>query len=201
MKRLRNRQLGASRAILTVIGLVVLALSVLGLLLATGAVDRLTRYAVADQPVLDPALRRLLADHTLAAQLIGAAAALVLIAIGLAWLRLQVPPIRRQEDVHPANADPVHPGHNVLRGRALAQALEDDLETDQRIRRAQAELRHDGELVRLRLDVADDSTSGGVLDEVVSPAIDRLATVAGLPARPEVQIDLRPVEPAPAVPV
>ncbi len=200
MKRLRNRQLDASRALLGVTGVIVLALAVAGLLLSTNAVTRITRYAEADQPVLDPALRRLLTDHTLAAPLIGAAAGLLLVAVGLAWLRLQIPPIRRQDDVHPPNADAVHPGHNVARGRALARALEDDLEAAPPIRRAQAELRHDANLVRLRLDVADDAPTSGILDDVVLPAVDRLATVAGLPHRPDLQVDLRPVEPEPATP-
>lgn len=200
MKRLRNRQLNASRALLAVTGLIVTALAVLGLLLTTNAVANLTRYARADEPVLNPALRRLVTDHTVAAPVTGAVVALVLVATGLVWLRLQIPPIRRQADVHPPNADAVHPGHNVARGRAMARALTDDLETAPTIHRAQVELAHDANLVRLRLDVADDAPTTGILDDVVLPAVDRLATVAGLPQRPELEVDLRPVEPEPAAP-
>jgi len=157
MKRLRNRQLRTSRILLVVVGTVLLALGSFGLLLATKAIDRLGKSINADSSLLNESGRRLLADDRLAFQLGAVAVALVLIAIGIFWLRNQIPPIRHQDDNEFENPDPDHPGRNTVRGGALAQALEAHLELAEPVHRARAEFRTDADLIRLRLDV-DETT-------------------------------------------
>jgi hypothetical protein len=193
MKRIRNRQLRTSRILLVVVGSVLLALGTLGVLLATQAIDRLGEPIDAESSLLNDSGRRLLGDDRLAFQLGAVAVALMLIAIGIFWLKNQIPPIRHQDDNEFKNPDPDHPGRNTVRGDALAHALEAHLELAEPVQRARAEFRTDADLVRLRLDVDETTPLDEILSGVVDPAIDRVTTVAELDQRPAVETDLRPV--------
>jgi hypothetical protein len=191
MKRLRNRQLRLSRVLLVVVGLILLAASVAGLLLATGKVDQWSDALDAGRPLLNAHGDRFLADHRSLLQGIGVALALLAIVVGIWWLRHQIPPVRHQHDNEFANTDADHAGSNVVQGGALAHAFEADLERARSVTRARAEFHPDEQRIRLRLDVDDDASIRDVLDSVVAPAVDRVTTVGELGARPTVDTDIR----------
>ena len=193
MKRLRNRQLRASRGVLAVTGLILAGIAVLGLLLSTNIVDGYGSWFEADAPVLNPSARQSLDANVLLAQGVAAAAGLLLIAIGVVWLRAQIPPIRHQEDNRFDNPDTDVVGTNTITGSALAHALETDLQRSDVIDRARAEFRTDDNLLRLRLDIDDTASIDEILDTVVDPAVDRITIVAELGTKPTLQIDLRPL--------
>ncbi len=193
MKRLRNRQLRASRFVLAIIGLVLVTSSVLGLSLSTNVVDRYGSWLDSDAPVLNRTAREFLDTHELWTRTAVVAAGLLLILIGTVWLRAQIPPTRHQEDNHFENPDTDLVGSNVVTGRALARALETDLERSDLIGRARAEFRTDDNLLRLRLDIDETASIDEILDTVVHPAVDRITTVSELGTKPRLQIDLRPL--------
>ncbi len=223
MKRLRNRQLRVSRVLLVLLGLVLIAIGATGLLLSTESVDRLADPLVPGTPVWNDAGQQLVRDHQLAWQVGVLTVAVLLILVGVSWLQQQIPPIRHHDDLDLPDAaatvpdsgtsnrsalfsgtplfsdDPVRDGSPVrgtstLAGGAAAAAFEEDLVSSRHVDRARAEF-HDRGPLRIRLDVADDVAVDEVLDEVVAPAVDRLVRVCGLESRPELVIDLRPVEP------
>jgi hypothetical protein len=193
MKRVRNRQLAISRTFLIVVGAVLVAGAVIAGLLATELVDRLGNALDADTALLNADGLRLLYVHRLAFQFLALGVGLLLIVAGIAWLRNQLPPHRRQEDhsVETQLADVA--GRNTVAGGALAHALENDLARTPQVERARAEFRGEEGIVRLRLDIDDHSSAEEIVGSIVEPAIDRVATVAELPGRPNVEIDLRPV--------
>jgi hypothetical protein len=193
MKRIRNRQLAISRTFLIVVGAVLLAGAVIAGLLATEIVDRLGNALDAQTALLNADGLRLLYVHRLAFQFLALGIGVVLIVVGLVWLKNQIPPHRRQEDHSVETQVSDVAGRNTVAGGALAHALENDLARSPQVERARAELRGEEGIVRLRLDIDDGSSADEVLGAVVEPAIDRVATVAELPTRPDVQIDLRPV--------
>jgi len=193
MKRIRNRQLTVSRVFLIVVGAVLLAGAVIAGLLATGATDHLGNALDADTALLNADGLRLLYVHRLAFQFLALGIGLLLIVVGLIWLRNQIPPHRHQEDHSVETQSSDLAGRNTVAGGALARALENDLARHPQVERARAEFRGEEGVVRLRLDIDDDSSADEVVRTVVEPAIDRVTTVAELPARPNVQIDMRPV--------
>jgi hypothetical protein len=194
VKRLRDNQLRSSRRLLVAVGLVLVVLAAFGAMLASKIVDRLADPLDARTAVLNEHGRRLLDQHELAFQLGAAAVALVLITVGVMWLKNQIPPVRQRQDNRFENPDSEYPGRNTVSGGAVAHALEADLERSESVARARAEFRSERDLVRLRLDVDESTSVDDVLVSIVSPAIDRIATVAEFDRRPAVQTDLRPVE-------
>lgn len=207
----------AGRIGLVVVGLLLLAAAGTGGLLATGAIDRLSRYADSDQPVLNGPTRSLLTDHQGAFQAGAAAVAVVLVTVGQFWLVGQLPPWRRRDDVDldvdldppappGAHTDPgaagsvdqaaVAAGRTRIAGVALVHALEDDLVgRGEGIHRARADYRRHHRKrppeLRLRLDVDPSCPVDGLLGGPVTAAVDRFVTVAGLTERPTVLTDLR----------
>lgn len=222
MRRDRRRPLAVTRALLVLIGLLLLAAAVAGGLLATGAVGRITSYTDADGPLLTDRARDLLADHTGAFQAGGAVAALAAIVVGLLWLRQLVPARRQRDDLDldlapvlpadggprgsgspaPASAAPV-PGYTRVAGAALVEALEDDLVARaEGLHGARADYRRragrgEPDELRLRLDVDPSCPLADLLTGPVAAAVDRFATVAGLDPRPIVITDIRLAAPAP----
>jgi hypothetical protein len=193
MKRIRNRQLTFSRTLLLVVGLILLGGAILVGLLATKIVDRYGEALDAHTAILNDHGYRLLKDHELLFQIGAVLVGAVLVTVGIVWLTNQIPPHRHHEDHVFDNPDPAIAGRNTVAGDALAHALEADLERSPAVERARVEFRTDADLVRLRLDVAEDVAVEDIMANVVTPAIDRITTVAELPARPQLQADLRPV--------
>jgi hypothetical protein len=193
MKRIRNRQLAISRTFLIVVGAVLLAGAVIAGLLATGTVDHLGNALDSDTALLNADGLRLLYVHPRAFQFAVLGIGVLLIVVGIVWLKNQIPPHRRQEDHSVETQESEVAGRNTVAGGALAHALENDLARSPYVERARAEFRGEEGVVRLRLDIDDDSSADEIVHTVVAPAVDRVTTVAELPGRPSVQIDLRPV--------
>ncbi len=196
MTRDVDRRLRGHRAALVVVGVLLAAVAVAGLLLSTEAIGGIGDSLDADTAVLNDDGLTFVIDHRFVLQLVGFVVGVVLVWIGLSWLRHQIPRTRRHQQDNVFETPEHTPGRNTVRGGALAMALEDDLERSRHIRRARAEFRTTDDLLRLRLDVDDDTDVATILRSSVDPAIDRITTVAELPRRPDVQIDLRPLEPA-----
>jgi hypothetical protein len=193
MKRIRDRQLRTSRALLVATGTILLVLAALAALLASKLVDRIGQPLDARTVLLNANGRRVLSEHQLGFQLGALAVGIVLIAVGLTWLRQQIPPIRRHEDTPLDGADGGVDGRNMIAGDALAHALERDLERSPHVARARAELQPGSEVVRLRLDVDEEVPVHEVITTVVDPAIGRVVTVAELSKPLRVETEVRPV--------
>jgi hypothetical protein len=169
------------------------ALATVAALLAGKVIDRIGDPLDAHTALLNPSGRRLLNEHQLAFQLGAVLVALLFIAVGVAWLRQQIPAPRRQGDVPLDIGDGGVDGRNTIAGDALARALEADLERSASVARARAELRAGSEFVRIRLDVDEEASVDEILTRVVDPAIARVVTVAELATAPRVLADIRPV--------
>ncbi|MDX6414079.1 MAG: hypothetical protein QOH23_1489 [Gaiellaceae bacterium] len=198
MKRIRDRQLRATRAFLVVVGAALFGLAIAAALLAAKVIESIGDPLDAHTPLLNASGRRLLHEHELAFQLGAALAALLFIGVGFAWLLLQIPSRRRHDNVPVDIGDTAVDGHNIggrntIAGDALAEAFEADLERSPLVARARAELRSGSDVVRIRLDVDEDAPVDEILATVVDPAIARIVTVADLQTRPRVQADIRPV--------
>lgn len=217
MKRDRRRPLAVTRAVLVLIGLLLMAAAAAGGLLATDAVRRLTSYTDADGPLLTDRARTLLTDHAGAFQAGGATAALVAVLVGLVWLCQLVPTRRQRDDLdldltpvsapespptavrpgvgHPT-AEPI-PGYTRVAGGALVEALEDDLVArGDGVHGARVDYRHhagrgEPDELRLRLDVDPSCPVTELVAGPVAAAVDRFAIVAGLDPRPTVLTDVR----------
>jgi hypothetical protein len=173
------------------VGVVLLAAAVVAALLAGKVIHGLGHPLDSRTALLNDSGMRLLRRHQLTFQLVAALFALALIALGIAWLRQQIPPLRQQDDTRLEIADSHIDGRNMVAGDALARALEGDLEHSPYIARARAELQTDSETVRLRLDVDEEMPVDHVIATVVDPAIARITTVAELAGRPRVETDIR----------
>lgn len=190
MKRSRNRQLGRHRFALGLLGLLLVAGGVTTLLLGEAVVDGLGEWIDAEGVVLDDEADAAIRDDQRWFQLGAMGAGLVLIVLGLWWLRRQVPArrIHHDRDLPPSSGDV--PGTNTVRGGALAEALEHELEADPRISGVVAEVRADDEKVRLTVSVGE-SLSANELDELIRPAVRRVGRVAQMDGDPEVLTDVR----------
>jgi hypothetical protein len=180
----------ADRSALALIGALLVAGAVITLLLASGAIDGLGSYLDGDGPLLNGQLDRSLDDNRWWWQLGAFAAGLVLAAVGLVWLRHQLPAGRQ---LHPTtlDVDDGIPGDTVINGHALANAFEADIRRHPAVLDTRADMLLDSGTVRIRLTTADDTDLRDVLNEAVRPAMTRLTTVAGLDAEPGAQIDVR----------
>jgi hypothetical protein len=193
MKRIRDRQLRTSRALLVVTGTILLVGAAIAGLLAAKLVDRIGRPLDARTVLLNAHGRQLLHEHQLGFQLGALVVGIVLIVVGASWLRQQVPPMRRHEDTPLEISDAEVDGRNMIAGDALAHALESDLERSPHIARARAELQTGSEVVRLRLDIDEDTPMHEIITTVVDPAVARVVTVAELSTPPRVETEVRPV--------
>jgi hypothetical protein len=190
MKRDARTTRRGDRAALGLLGALLIAGAVITLLLATGAISQATSYLNSDQALLNPRLDRSIDDHQLWWQLGTLAAGLLLASAGLLWLRHQLPAGRRLHDTRLDVHDDT-PGHTVVDGHALANALEADVRSHPDVLDARADMILDEGIVRLRLTAADDTNVQRLVHDAVNPAITRLATVAGLAAQPAAHIDVR----------
>jgi hypothetical protein len=193
VKRQRSRQLSRHRVALAVVGLILVAAGTLGALLAYGAIDRVTDWFVESEPLLNESLDDALRSDTVLFQASALAAGVILVLIGLVWLVGLIPPRRRHQDHEFANSATVR-GRNIVRGGALAGAIEDDIERHSDVDRAVAEFLPDEQLIRLSISASDSMPLDRLNAEVVAPAVDRAVTVSELGEEPEVLTDVRFVE-------
>ncbi|MGE0881617.1 MAG: hypothetical protein AB7L13_15020 [Acidimicrobiia bacterium] len=199
MSRVRGRSARRNRAALAATSIVVLTLAALGTLISTGTVESLgtagyRRLIDAKASLLTVSGQRLVDDHPLTLQLLALGAGAIMLALGLWWLRVQIPPLRHHDDVEVGNVHAEgYPGTNRVDGRALVNVLEADLERDAGIERARVDWNTDEELVRLRLDITDDAVPAEVINSAVAPAMRHALTVSELVTMPRIEIDLRPV--------
>ena len=190
MKRdIRSTRRG-DRVALVLLGALLLAGAVLALLLATGAIDSLGSYVNGDEPLLNEQLDATLQDDQLAWQLGTAAVGVVLVILGLVWLRHQMPTRRQLHDTRVIVADDT-PGNTIVAGRALANAFEADIARHPHVLDARADMLLDQGVVRVRLTAADDVDVERLVSDAVHPAVTRLTTVADLTTRPTPEVDLR----------
>ena len=190
MKRdIRSTRRG-DRIALTLLGALLLAGAVVALLVATGAIDSLGPYVDGDQPLLNSDLDATLQDDQLAWQLGTAAVGVLLLILGLVWLRHQLPTRRQLHDTRLTVADDT-PGNTIVDGRALANAFEGDVRRHPDVLDATADMLLDQDIVRVRLTAADDVDVERLVHDAVHPAVTRLTTVAELATPPTPQVDLR----------
>jgi hypothetical protein len=178
------------RIALALIGALLTTAAVLALLVATGAIQTLGPYVDRDEPILNPRLDTALDDHQLWWQLGAVAVGLLLVILGLVWLRRQLPTRRH---LHDTTLD-VHddtPGNTTVDGRALANAFEADVRRHPDVLDARADVLLDRGVVRVRLTAADDVSVERVVSDAVQPAVARLTAVADLANQPKPEIDVR----------
>jgi hypothetical protein len=178
------------RIALALIGALLTTAAVLALLIATGAIQSLGPYVDRDEPILNSRLDTALDEHQLAWQLGTAAGGLLLVILGLVWLRHQLPTRRH---LHDTTLD-VHddtPGNTIVDGRAFANAFEADVRRHPDVLDARADMLLDHGVVRVRLTAADDVDIERLVSDAVRPAVTRLTTVADLATPPKPEIDVR----------
>jgi hypothetical protein len=178
------------RIALALIGALLTTAAILALLVATGAIESLGPYVDRDEPILNPRLDTALDDHQLAWQLGTVAVGLLLVILGLVWLRHQLPTRRH---LHDTTLD-VHddtPGSTIVDGRALANAFEADVRRHPDVLDARADMLLDQGVVRVRLTAADDVDIERLVSDAVQPAVAHLTTVADLATPPKPEIDVR----------
>lgn len=189
MKRDRGRQLRANRVALTVLGVVLIGMAATALLVSTGAVRSIGSWIDRSEPLLSSSLEEDAGERARAGQLIALGGGLVLVALGILWLRAVVPRLRHQQDLEVENRTDVA-GRNVVTGGALANALRVDLESDPAVHRAAVEVRpEDGEL-NLTLTV-EDSTDLGAIVSTVDRAAQRLQQLGARDDTMRRAVDLR----------
>lgn len=185
------------RVALALIGLGAVTVAVLILLLSTGAIHRLTRSVDTDRPLFNDRLARSLDDHRIWWQLGTVGVGLLLVVLGLLWLRRQLPSGRRLHDTTLTNLGDDIPGRTSIDGRALANGLEADLQRHPDVLHARADVLLDDGVVRVRLTTTDDVDIERLTTDAVRPAVARLAAVADAQPAPAAQIDVR-LRPRPA---
>jgi hypothetical protein len=178
------------RIALGLIGALLTTAAVLALLIATGAIHSLGPYIDGDEPILNSRLDNALDDHQLAWQLGAAAVGLLLVILGLVWLRHQLPTRRHFHDTTLDVHDDT-PGTTIVGGRAFANAFEADVSRHPDVLDARADMLLDHGVVRVRLTAADDVDVERLVTDAVQPAISRLTTVANLATPPTPEIDVR----------
>lgn len=185
------------RVALALIGLGAVTVAVLILLLSTGAIHRLTRSVDTDRPLFNDRLARSLDDYRIWWQLGTVGVGLLLVVLGLLWLRRQLPSGRRLHDTTLTNLGDDIPGRTSIDGRALANGLEADLQRHPDVLDARADVLLDDGVVRVRLTTTDDVDIERLTTDAVRPAVARLAAVADAQPAPAAQIDVR-LRPRPA---
>lgn len=194
MKRQRSRQLSRHRVALAVLGLVLVAAGTLGALLSFEAIDRVSEWFVASEPLLNESLDDALRTDTVLFQASALAAGVILVLVGLVWLVRLVPPRRVHQDQELAGSTSGR-GRTILRGGALAGAIEGEIEGHSTVDRAVAEFLSEERRIRLSITASDAMPLDQLNDEVVTPAVERAVTVGELAEPPEVLTDVRFVEP------
>ena len=194
MKRRRNRQLAFQRLNLGILGTVVTAAAVTGLLISSGAVPRITDWVDGSEPLLNSSIDDGLATNAVWFQVGALIVGLLLILLGATWLRRQIPPTRHQQSHDFPNTSDHVDGRNVVSGRALARALATDLERHPAVERAVVEVRSDDDLVRLQISSADTLALSELHGSVIAPAVDRASKVGEFAETLTTQTDVRFIE-------
>lgn len=190
MNRRHQHQRRISRTLLTITGIVLIAIAAAGALLAATKIRHLGDLD-ARTSLLNGTGREFLNHHQLPLQLTGVAIGVGLILVGAIWLKNQIPPIPQQRDRHISHPDAEPDGSTTIRGDALANALTAHLESHPTIQNARCELRTDEDLILIRLDIPDTAPIDPILQHVHS-SVDRLIRVAELTTEPTVETTLRP---------
>lgn len=194
MKRRRNRQLAAQRFALGVLGAIITAVAVVGLMITSGTVDRLTTWIQGSEPLLNASLDGTLESNTVWFQVSALAVGAFMVLLGVLWLKRQIPPMRHQQSHHFPNTSDRIDGTNTVGGSALASALADDLEQHPAIKRAVVEVRSDDDLVRLQISSDDTFALSELRDSVIAPAVERVSTVGEFGHALTAETDVRFVE-------
>jgi hypothetical protein len=195
MKRRRNRQLALQRVNLGILGTLITAAAVVGLLITSGTVRRLTDWVDGSAPLLNDAIDNSLESDAVWFQIGALAIGVLLVALGAMWLRRQIPPLRHQQSHDLPNTSDETPGTNIVDGAALAGALAADLERHPAIDRAVVEVRSDDNLVRLQIAAADTLPLAELHSSVITPAVQRASTVGEFDQQLTTQTDVRFIEP------
>ncbi len=124
-------------------------------------------------------------------QLVALVFALVCIAVGLLWLRSQLPRLRHNQDNVFANHAGQVEGRNVIAGGALASAIEDDLEHHPAVEQRASSSDRRITLIRVSVSAADALPVGELRATVIEPATARAIRVGELPDDIEVLTDVR----------
>jgi hypothetical protein len=195
VNRNHRRKQRTARGWLTGVGAVLVALAVIGLLLAT---KQIAHIGVVDARtgLLNGAGRRALRHHELLLQCLALGFGLLLVVVGAIWLRALIPPLARQSDQRLESGEGPVTGTNIVKGAALANALSADVERNQWVQHARAEIRTDEHLVLMRVDV-DDAAPIAEVVSTVNRAVDRLKDVAELGRSAVVETTLRLAAPEP----
>lgn len=193
MKRQRSRQLSHHRVALAGLGLVLATVGTLGALLSFGSIDSVTDWLVGSGPLLNESLDDALRRDTVLFQASTLGVGVILVLVGVVWLVRLVPPRRHHQDHELGNSATVR-GRNVVRGGALAGAMEGDIEGHSAVDRAVAELLSSERLIRLSITASDSMPLDRLNAEVVAPAVERAVAVSELEETPEVLTDVRFVE-------
>jgi hypothetical protein len=187
----RNAHGRADRAALLLTGGAALVVSVVMVLLATGAVHHLGHFIDGGGPLLNTRFDgSLIADQTWW-QVGAVGVGVVLVVIGVWWLRRQLPPRRVLQDTTFGDLGDGTAGDTIIHGRALANGFEADLRRHPDVIDARADVLLNAGLVRIRLTAADDVDVQQLASEVVRPAIARLAVIADIALEPRTEIDIR----------
>ena len=181
MKRLRNRQLTRSRVLVFIVGVILAAVGVIGLLLSTDTVARITKWADQSEPLLNADLDQSISDNRVAYQLGALAFAVVCIIVGFLWLRSQIP--RPPPSSGQRVPEPHRRGRRSQRRRrrcARVGATRRPRDPPRR-RPRHVELRADDQLIRITLTANDTIPVADLAQTVIAPATERAIRVGSYP--------------------
>lgn len=158
-----------NRIVLTVLGLVLLAVGLYGVLRGAGVFGD----GRARDPLLLAEARDWVSDHDGWVWPLAAALSFVVAYLGWRWLRYQVRSSPRVSDIE-LGADP-DTGSTRLRAVGAADALADDIERSDGVQSASARLLADGRQpeVDVRVDVFDDADIDGVRQHIEERTFER----------------------------
>ncbi len=164
-----NTNNAIERAVLTILGLVLVAAGGYALLRGLGTLDN----APSDDPLISHTTHRFLGNHEGWFWLAGALAAALSLALGLQFLRHQLTAITRPS--HTSLVRRSTTGTTRVAGRALTNALETDLENLPDIQHANTTLTRARPTPRLemRLQIPDDADFARIRASVEDHALER----------------------------
>jgi len=159
-----------NRAVLTVIGLVLVGISAAGLITSFVIGD-------SDDPIVSADGRRWLLDHAPQMAAAGAAVAVVSLALALLWLRHQLRPIPEAGDTTVTRTEG---GATVLRTDALTDVVEQELNELRGVTGAGARIRaNDPDTIDVLLDVDDSTSLARVAAQISSRILPRARRATG----------------------
>jgi hypothetical protein len=177
-----TRVAAVNRAVLAVLGLLLLAAGVLGIVLAAGAFGRQR----GSQPVLSDAVRAFPKQHAWFWWAV-AVGAVIIALLALRWLLMQLVTDRANRIDRTTNAND---GYTVVHAGALTEAVEDDATSIRGVTSAAAYVSHPLQ-VNLRVHLADDADIATVRSTLESSTVAHVREALNQPDLP-VHIELRP---------